>query len=780
MIVLDRKYQTPNLSRQGLGMYVGFLEKVALGAGVVLCLFSGILSQGQSGPQKREPKGPWENKSLSPDERADLVIGKMTLDEKIQLLHGLGWEVLFGAPPESGPGTRAIRPSGFIPGLPRLGIPDLQITDAAVGVAGGGDKSRYATALPSATAMAAAWDSVLSYETGALIGSEVRAQGFNMSLGSGINLTREPRDGRIFEYMGEDPLLAGTLAGQTLKAVKSQNVVTDVKHYVVNDQEAGRFFINSVIDKRSMRESDLLAFEIVLRESNPGAVMCAYNKINGAYACEDDYTLNEVLKKELGFKGFVISDWGGTHSTAKAVLAGLDVEMPGYSFLGEPLKKAVESGEVPMARLNDMVHRILRTEFDSGIVDDPPQAQVVDVFRGFEVAQKIEEKGAVLLKNDHGQLPLNAAGIKSIAVIGGHADAGVMSGGGSGQVSPAGGTAVSLPPDAANDPLAIFSLTAYHRSAPLKGIAEKAKRAVVKFDPGTDLVSAAALAKASDVAIVFAVQHTYENMDLPTLSLAEKQDVLIETVAAANPHTIVVLETGGPVTMPWIDKVSAVIEAWYPGIRGSEALANILFGDVNPSGKLPLTFARTDADLPHPKHVDQPALDPKHPITPLPNLPVVPGISTNQTPFDAVYDEGLKVGYKWYDAEKKEPLFPFGFGLSYTRYAYSELKTASDSGLTVTFKVKNTGSRAGEEIAQVYLTLPASTHEPPRRLVGWSKIALGPGEQKDVTVKVEPLMVSVFNVDKNLWEVVPGEYKVWAGASSRDLPLSATITLSGK
>jgi beta-glucosidase len=757
------------------------MERVALGAAVVLCLLTGSLTQGQSGPQKREPKGPWENKSLSPDQRADLVIEKMTPDEKIQLLHGLGWEVIFGPPPESGPGTRAIRPAGFIPGVPRLGIPDLQITDGTVGVAGGGDKSRYATALPSAAGMAAGWDSELSYETGTLIGSEVRAQGFNMSFGSGINLTREPRDGRIFEYMGEDPLLAGTLAGQVLKAMKAQNVVTDVKHYVVNDQEAGRFFVNSVIDKRSMRESDLLAFEIVLRESNPGAVMCAYNKINGVYACEDDYTLSEVLKKELGFKGFVISDLGGTHSTAKAVLAGLDIEMPSYSFLGEPLKKAVESGEVSMARLNDMVHRILRTEFDSGIVDNPPQAHVVDVFRGFEVAQKIEEKGAVLLKNDHGQLPLNATSVRSIAVIGGHADVGVMSGGGSAQVSPAGGSAVPPSSDRAfGDPLGIFSITVYHRSAPLKGIAEKAKGAVVKFDPGTDPVSAAALAKASDFAIVFAVQHTYENMDLPNLSLPENQDGLIEAVAAANPHTIVVLETGGQVTMPWIDRVSAVIEAWYPGIRGSEALANILFGDVNPSGKLPLTFARTEADLPHPKHVDQPALDPNHPITPLPNLPVVPGISTNQTPFDAVYDEGLKVGYKWYDAERKEPLFPFGFGLSYTTYSYSELHTTSHNGLTVTFKVRNTGNRAGEETAQVYLTLPASTHEPPRRLVGWSKIALSPGEQKDVTVKVEPQMVSVFNPDKNLWEVVPGEYKVWAGGSSRDLPLRATIALSGK
>ncbi len=757
------------------------VERAALGMAVVLCLFTATPSLGQSGPQKHEPKGPWENTSLSPDERADLVIEKMTMDEKIQLLHGLGWETLLGPPPESGPGTRAIRPSGFIPGVPRLGIPDLQMADASMGVAGGGDKSRYATALPSAVAMAAGWDTVLSRETGALIGSEVRAQGFNMSLGSGINLTREPRDGRIFEYMGEDPLLAGSLAGQILKAIKTQHVITDVKHYVVNDQEAGRFFVNSVIDRRSLRESDLLAFEIALEEANPGAVMCAYNKINGVYACEDDYTLNEVLKKELGFKGFVISDWGGTHSTAKAALAGMDVEMPGYSFFGEPLKKAVESGEVPMARLNDMVHRILRTAFDSGVVDNPPRAHVVDVFRGFEVAQQIEEKGAVLLKNDHGQLPLDAATIKSMAVIGGHADVGVMSGGGSGQVSPAGDSAVPPSPEhPPGDPLGIFSDTVYHRSAPLKGIAEKAKGAAVKFDPGTDPVSAAALAKASDLAIVFAVQHTYENMDLPNLSLPENQDALIEAVAAANPHTIVVLETGGPVTMPWIDKVSAVLEAWYPGIRGSEALANILFGDVNPSGKLPVTFARTEADLPHPTHVDQPAIDPNHPIPPMPNLPIVPGISTNQTPFDAVYDEGLEVGYKWYDAEGKEPLFPFGFGLSYTTYTYSELHATSESGLTVTFKVRNTGTRAGEETSQVYLTLPASTHEPPRRLVGWSKIALGPGEQKDVTVNVAPQMVSIFDPTKNHWEVVPGAYKVWAGPSSRDLPLSATITLSGK
>jgi beta-glucosidase len=760
-------------------MHFGFIARLTFAAAVALCFLSANQIQGQFGLQKHEPKGPWENKSLSPDERADMVTEKMTLDEKITLLHGLGWEVIV-IPPESGPGTRAISPFGFIPGVPRLGIPDLQMTDAVVGVSGAGMKSRYATALPSAEAMAAGWDPALSYETGTMIGNEVRDHGFNMSLGSGVNLTREPRCGRTFEYKGEDPLLAGTLAGQELKAMKALSLITDVKHYAVNDQDDGRLFVNSVIDKRAMRESDLLAFEIALRDSGAGAVMCSYNKINGDYACENEYTLNGVLKKDFGFKGFVVSDWGGAHSTVKAVRAGLDIEMPGNGFLGEPLKKAVENGEVPLARLNDMVHRILRTEFDAGIVDNPPQPKVVDVFRGFEVAQKVEENGAVLLKNAHAQLPLKAGSIKSIAVIGGHADVGVISGGGSSQVSPAGGNAVPPPPGAADNLMAMFGMKVFQRSAPLRGITEKAKGATVKFDAGTDPASAAALAKSSEVAIIFAIQYASEGMDFADLSLPDKQNELIEAVAAANPHTIVVLETGGAVTMPWIDKVTAVVEAWYPGIRGSEALANILFGDVNPSGKLALTFPRSEADLPHPKHVDQPALDPNHPIPPMPGLPAVPGFSFNQTPFDAVYDEGLKVGYKWYDAEKKEPLFPFGFGLSYTTYSYSEMKAVAEDGLAVTFKVKNTGSSAGEEVAQVYLTLPDATQEPPKRLVGWSKVALRPGEQKVVSVKVEPLMTSVFNVVKNAWEIAPGDYKVWVGGSSRDLPLNATVTMAGK
>lgn len=740
----------------------------------------GVHANAQFPGMSAAPHHPWSDKTLSPDVRADLVIKELTLDEKIQMVHGLGWQTIF-APVESGPGTRAISALGFIPGARRLGLPDLQMSDCVVGVSGAGAGGRYATALPSAEAMAAAWDPALSYETGTMIGSEMRSLGFNMSLGSGINLIREPRDGRTFEYKGEDPLLAGTLAGQELKAEKALHLITDVKHYAVNDQDDGRTTVNSVIDKRAMRETDLLTFQIALRDSGAGAVMCSYNRINGTYGCENEYTLGQVLKKDFGFKGFVVSDWGATESTTKAALAGLDVEMPGNDSFGEPLKKAVEAGDVPTATLDDMVHRILRTEFDSGIVDDPPHPDSPNVMRGFEVAQKVEEKGAVLLKNDRNLLPLSAPSLKSIAVIGGHADVGVMSGGGSSQVSPAGGNPVPPPAAMAMNPMAIFMMSVYQRSAPLDGIREKASDAQVKFDPGTDLASATALAKSSQVAIVFVTQHASEGVDLKNLSLPDKQDELIEAVAAANPNTIVVLETGGAVLMPWIGNVGAVVEAWFPGIRGSEALANILFGDVNPSGKLPITFPKSEADLPHPKHVDPPKPDAEHPVPHLPGFPgLVAMLMVQSPPFDAVYDEGLKVGYKWYDAENKQPLFPFGFGLSYTTYAYSGLKAISGDGLKVTFKVKNTGSRAGEETAQVYLTLPASAQEPPRRLVGWSKIALGPGEQKDVTVNVEPQMLSIFNPDKDAWEIVPGEYKVWAGASSRDLPLSTAIALGGK
>jgi len=525
--------------------------------------------------------------------------------------------------------------------------------------------------------------------------------------------------------------------------------------------------------------------------------MCSYNKINGDWACENSYILNDVLKKAWGHKGFVVADWGATHSTVKAALAGLDIEMPGSTYFADALKKAVESGEVPMARLNDMVHRILRSEFAVGLFDNRPATKVVDVFGGLEVAERVAEQGTVLLKNANGQLPLSAAAIKSIAIIGSHADVGVPSGGGSAQVDPPGGNAVPPPPPpagAAQGPGGGFGGgrgAVWYPSSPLKAIRAKAPRAKVEYNAGTDPAAAAALAKASDIAIVFCNQPASEGRDLPSLSLPDNQDALVDAVAAANSHTIVVLETGGPVSMPWIDKTNAVLAAWYPGIRGAEAIANILFGDVNPSAKTAITFAKSEADLPHDK-VFGPPPPPPGAATPAPPAPGTPGAATPtppapgggggrgmMQPFDINYTEGLKVGYKWFDAENKQPLFPFGFGLSYTTYSYSGLKTsASGKDVKVSFTVRNTGKRAGAEIAQVYVGLPASTNEPPKRLVAWDRVQLAPGETKTVSLTIDPLHLSIFNVGKDGWEVVPGEYRVYVGGSSRNTPLTEAVRIA--
>ncbi len=521
----------------------------------LLCTVS---ATAQFGPPQPKPTGPWMNQTLTPDQRADLVLAQMTLDEKISLLHGGGWGLIFPNP--DAPPTKSAGGAGFVPGIPRLGVPDLQMADAAVGVTRSGMFGRYATALPSGEAEASTWDLELAREYGALIGAELRNQGYNMSLGGGVNLAREPRNGRIFEYKGEDPILAGRLVGAEMKALQAQGVIGDIKHYALNDQEGGRSYVNVNAGKRAIRESDLLAFEIGLKESGAGAVMCSYNLVNGTYACENSYLLSEVLKKDFGFQGFVLSDWGGTHSTAKAAMAGLDMEQPGSDFFGPALKKAVESGEVPTARLDNMVHRILRSEFAAGLFDKPAERQVPDVMHGLEVAQRIAEQSIVLLKNANGQLPLAADKVRTIAVIGSHADVGVLSGGGSAQVDPMGGNPVPQPPNAG-----IFERVVWHRSSPLKAIRDKAPHADVQFNSGAEPLEAARLAKSSDLAIVFVNQPSSEGSDHPSMSLPNHQDDLVAAVAAANPHTIVVLETGGAVTMPWAGQVSAVMEAWYPG-----------------------------------------------------------------------------------------------------------------------------------------------------------------------------------------------------------------------
>ena len=726
----------------------------AVGVGIFLAAQGLCLSQ--------EATRAWMNASLSPDLRAEAVMKQLTLDEKIQLVHGIGWGPLKAGspvPPDNNGGA------GEILGIPRLGIPALQQADSAVGVRMAAPQSRYATLLPSVLAAASSWDPQAAHLYGEVIGRELRAQGFNQSIGGGVNLARDPRNGRLFEYAGEDPLLAGVTVGHVIRGVQDNQIMGDIKHFAFNDQETGRTIVDARISTKAARESDLLAFELGIRIGQPSSVMCSYNKVNGDWACENDWLLNHVLKGAWHFPGFVVSDWDGTHSTEKAALAGLDVQMPGDEYFGAALKEAVTSGRVPLQRLDDMVRRLLRSMFSAGVMDHPPTPRsVVDPFRGREDAQHIAEESIVLLKND-GTLPLDAAALHSIAVIGAHADVGVLSGGGSAQVDAPGGNAIS--PDTPTR----WGEAVYFPSSPLRYLREHARGARVQYDPGTQLAAAASLAKSADIAIVFADQYMSESGDAPSLSLPGAQDELIAAVAAANPHTIVVLITGNPVTMPWIDQVAGVMEAWYPGIGGAQAIANLIFGSVVPSAKLPITFAKSASDLPHPRIFGM-ALGSD-------NAASKGGWAADnqqRQSLDADYREGVRFGYKWFDSEGKQPLFPFGYGLSYTKFRYSSLRV-EPATKSATFTIENVGARSGTEIAQVYVELPKANGEHFRRLAGWQRVEVPAGQQKIVTVALEPLAMATFDVKKDAWVWASGRYRVFVGGSTRDLPLVSDVAL---
>jgi beta-glucosidase len=726
-----------------------------------LVLTVAILGIGIAAAQ--ETNRPWMDSHLSPGDRSELVLKQLTLDEKLALVHGNGmsgesqWKMPLTPLTNGG--------AGYTEGVERLGIPPLIISDAGYGVRASGANGRYSTAMPSNLGAASSWDPESACQFGEVLGGELRAQGFDVTLGGGVNLTREPRNGRTFEYAGEDPLLAGTVVGNMMKCEQSQHVIGDIKHYAINDQETGRFIVDSVISKRAMQESDLLAFHIAISIANPGAVMCSYNRINGDFGCENSYTLKDVLKKDWGFKGFVISDWGGTHSTEKASSAGLDQEQPMADYFGPKLKEAVRAGRVPLSQIDDHARRVLYAEFLAGIVDDPPHKGVVDVEKGLEVAQRIEEKSIVLLKNNQAVLPIIPSKVHSIAIIGGHADVGMISGGGSAQVDPPGGNAIMPAGKGATH----WQDHIWFPTSPLKALKAKLPTTKIEFDPGTDLQSAASLAKTADLAIVFAYQWQSEGMDLPSLSLPDNQDALIQQVAAANPHTIVVLETGTAVTMPWLDKVDGVVEAWYAGSAGHKALANILLGDVNPSGKLAMTFPKTEADLPRPAIASLPPNDEGQGHYAV-------NSETRVSSYAVHYDEGSEVGYKWYEVQHKQPLFPFGFGLSYTSYAYSGLSVDS-SAKTVRFTVKNTGKRAGTEIAEVYATLPKEADEPFKRLIGWKRVTLAPGESQGVTIAIDSQPLQTFDESEDTWMLINGEYGVMVGPSSGNTPLKASLRI---
>ena len=700
--------------------------------------------------------------------RAAALVAKMTLAEKLQLVHGYWY-------PTHSPATPDL-PAGFVPsagaiaGIPRLGIPTLYESDASLGVANQIEerKGDTATALPSALATAATFDPAIAQAGGAMIGAEARAKRFNVLLAGGVNLTRDPWGGRDFEYMGEDPLLAGTMAGASIAGVQSNHIVSTVKHYVLNAQETGRFVLDARLGEQALRESDLLAFKIAIDHGKPASVMCAYNQVNGDYACESHHNLTDILKGDWHYPGWVMSDWGAVHSTEKAALAGLDQEsgqqLDAQPYFGPALTEAVKAGRVPQARIDDMVTHILTGVISSGLMDDPlpTTIQPINYAAHADIAQRNEEAAIVLLKNENGLLPL-AKTVKRIVLIGAHADVGVLSGGGSSQVRSVGGAPVEIP--FTKGEVASFARMTWHASSPLQALQAAAPNATITYVDGRDPVAAAKASAGADLAIVFAWQWQSEAQDAETLALPDSQDALIANVYAANPRTAVVLETGGPVLMPWLSKVPAVIEAWYPGQRGGEAIAAVLTGGVNPSGRLPITFPATEAQAPRPAAIGLDLLHKRdaagNPNTPLPM-------------FDVHYPEGANVGYRWYQKTGAVPLFPFGYGLGYTNFRYSALRV---TGAAASFTVTNSGRRTGIDVPQIYVEAADGAGVKTYRLAGWARIALAPGQSQQVTVALDPRTAATWDVAAKRWTVPTTPLKLAVGHDATDHALSGTVSL---
>jgi beta-glucosidase len=677
----------------------------------IVWLFSSGLSLAQSSP--------WMNTALTPEQRADLLVSQMTLDEKIAMVHGVAGQYV-------GNGTNNAR----------LGIPALHLQDGPAGVA---DGVQNVTALPAPIALAASWDLALARQYGALAGAEARGKGVHVSLGPMINLVRVPQGGRAFETFGEDPFLSAVMAAAHIQGIQSQGVIANAKHFICNDQEYTRGNENSLVDERTMQEIYAPPFLAAVR-AGVGSVCSAYNMINGAWSSETPL-LNSLLKGSWGFKGFVECDWGGNFETDPAANNGLDLEMPNGSRFGVPLRNSVLAGTVPSAQLDKMVGRILAAMFRFQIFDNPTTgawSSSVSSAAHTQFARDAAAQGIVLLKNSGSLLPLNTSTVRSIAVLGSVASLEpIWTGAGSAQVYPP-----------------------YYNS-PLNGISNRAGSAItISYNQGDSghTNEAAQLARQSDIAIVCVGEQTSEGLDRTNLFLPGDQDALVRAVAAANPKTIVVLYEGAGTVMSWAADVPAILSAWYPGQEGSAALASILFGDVNPSAKLPVTFPFATNQVPANTAAQYPGI----------NLRVN-------------YSERLLMGYRWYDAGTITPLFPFGHGLSYSSFAYTNLtigRVTASGTVAIGLDVRNTGTRSGSEIVQLYLGFPSAAGEPPRQLKGFKKIPLAAGQTGHASFNLNWEDLACFETNSHTWQIPVGTFQVMIGSSSRDIRLTGSFSVS--
>ena len=656
------------------------------------------------------------------------LVSQMTLEEKALLLTGDGWWATHR--------------------IDRLGIPSISVTDGPHGVRKGQGaglvKSVPATCFPTASALASSWNPELIRRVGVALGLESQASDVQILLGPGVNMKRSPLGGRNFEYFSEDPLLAGKMAAAYIEGVQSQGVGTSLKHYAVNNQEFERMATSSDLDERTLNEIYLPAFEIAVKEAEPWSVMSAYNLVNGVYASEHNQLLQDILRDKWGFTGFVVSDWGGVNDRVESLRAGTDLEMPGSGeYNRKRIIEAVENGTLSTARLDESVVKLLAVILKAK--DCHKENASFDREENHALAREAGGESIVLLKNADGILPLNLEKLKKIAVIGAFAKTPRYQGSGSSQVNP---TKVSNAYDelvkiADGDGKFAYAAGYDSEGDVTESLLEEARK----------------VAAHSDVAVVFAgLPDSYESegFDRSSLEMPSGHNQLIEAVSSVQPKVVVVLMNGSAITMPWADRVKAIVEGWLGGQAGGGAIADVITGRINPSGKLSETFPKKLQDTP--------------------TFPDFPALNRR-----ASYGEGVFIGYRYYDKKDVEPLFPFGFGLSYTTFVFTGIKASAPSikdtdGVTIEVAVKNTGNVPGKEVIQLYLhEQKPAVRRPERELKAFNKIALAPGEEKVVTFKLSKRDFAYYDTDLHDWNVRSGKFCVLVGGSSRDLPLKETI-----